>query len=98
TALRGHSRTLAQGDGRPLPQIWSMRSRDELRQSPCHPKLVLSTSGESIQPAASCHETPIFKLTQGGKEGTVTRLPGKSGTVWVACHQSKQPRLDHASP
>jgi len=75
-----------------------MRSRDELRQSPCHPKLVLSTSGESIQPAASCHETPIFKLTQGGKEGTVTRLPGKSGTVWVACHQSKQPRLDHASP
>jgi hypothetical protein len=31
-----------------------MRSRDEPRHSSCHPKLVLSTSGESIQPAASC--------------------------------------------
>jgi len=75
-----------------------MRSRDELRQSPCHPKLVLPTSRESIQPAASCHETPIFKLIQGGKEGPVTRLSGESGRVWVPHHQSKQPRLEHASP
>lgn len=86
------------GDGRPLPQIWWMRSRDEPRQSPCHPKLVLSASGESIQPVASRHETPMFKLPQGGKEGTVVRLPGESGRVWVAHHQSKQPRLEHASP
>jgi len=86
------------GDGRPLPQISWMRSRDEPRHSSCHPKLVLATSGESIQPAASCHETPIFKLPQRGKEGTVTHLPGKSGRVWVTHHQSEQPRLEHASP
>ena len=86
------------GDGRPLPQISWMRSRDEPRHSSCHPKLVLATSRESIQPAASCHETPIFKLPQRAKEGTVTHLSGESGRVWVAHHQSQQPRLEHASP
>jgi hypothetical protein len=63
-----------------------MRSRDELRHSSCHPKLVLATSGESIQTAASCHETPIFKLPKRGKEGTVTHLPAESGRVWVTHH------------
>jgi hypothetical protein len=75
-----------------------MRSRDDSRHGSCHPKLVLAMSGESIQPAASCHETPIFKLLQRGKEGTVTHLPGESGRVWVAHHQSEQSRLEHASP
>ncbi len=75
-----------------------MRSHDEPRHSSCHPKLVLSTSGESIQPAALCHQTTILKLPQGGKEGTVTRLPGQSGRVWVAHDRSKQPRLEHSSP
>jgi hypothetical protein len=44
-----------------LPQIWWMCSSDESRHRPCHPKLVVATSGESIQPAACCHETPIFE-------------------------------------
>jgi len=75
-----------------------MGSRDESRDSSCHPKLVLATSGEAIQPEASRHETPIFKLSQRGSEGAVTRLPGESGRVWVTHHQSEQPRLVHASP
>ncbi len=66
-----------------------MRSRDEPRHSSCHPKLVFATSGESIQPAASCHETLTLKLPQGGKEGTVTHLPGESGRVWVTDHQPR---------
>jgi hypothetical protein len=75
-----------------------MRSRDKPRDSPCHRKLMLATSSESIQPAASCHKTPIFKLPQRGKEGTVTRLPGESGWVRVTHNQPEQPRLEHASP
>jgi hypothetical protein len=75
-----------------------MGSRDEPRDSPCHPKLVPATSGESIQPAASCHETAIFELSQCGKDGTVTDRPGESRRVWVTHHQSEQARLEHASP
>jgi hypothetical protein len=81
-----------------LPQIWWMCSSDESRHRPCHPKLVVATSGESIQPAACCHETPIFEPPYGGKEGTVTHLAGESGRVWVTLHQSEQPGLEHASP
>jgi hypothetical protein len=79
-----------------LPRVWWMRMHDELRHSPCHPQLVLATLGKPIQPAASGHETPILKLPQRGKERTVTRLPGKSGSAWVTLHQSEQPRLEHA--
>jgi hypothetical protein len=75
-----------------------MCSRDEPRHSSCHPKLVLATSGESIHPAASCHQTPILKLLQPGKEGTVAQFPGESRRVWVTHDQSEQPRLEHASP
>jgi hypothetical protein len=81
-----------------LQRISRLRSPDESAHSSCHPKLMLATSGESIQPAASCHETPIFKLPQRGEDRTLTHLPGKSGRVRMTHHQSKQSRLEHASP
>jgi len=75
-----------------------MRSRDEPRDGSCHPKLLLAMSGEAIQPAASCHETAIFKLPQRGKERTVTHLPCESSRVRVTLHQSEQACFEHASP
>jgi hypothetical protein len=54
--------------------------------------------GESIEPAASGHQTTILKMPQGDKQRTVTLFPGETSRMWVTPHQPEQSRLDHASP